>query len=135
MSKRPSQLQFPAATAALYWVGSWVSCPGCVWNSGAVGNEIQKEYYLPNLISGKWSGTMNLTEPHAGSDLSSIKTKAIEKDKKFLIKGTKIYITHGDQDMSDNIIHLVLAKLPNAPEGVRGISLFLVPKYYLNENF
>ena len=97
------------------------------------GNEKQKEYYLPNLISGKWSGTMNLTEPHAGSDLSSIKTKAIEKDKQFLIKGTKIYITHGDQDMSDNIIHLVLAKLPNAPEGVRGISLFLVPKYYLNE--
>ena len=97
------------------------------------GNEKQKEYYLPNLISGKWSGTMNLTEPHAGSDLSSIKTKAIEKDKKFLIKGTKIYITHGDQDMSDNIIHLVLAKLPNAPEGVRGISLFLVPKYYLND--
>ena len=97
------------------------------------GNEKQKEYYLPNLISGKWSGTMNLTEPHAGSDLSSIKTKAIERDKKFLIKGTKIYITHGDQDMSDNIIHLVLAKLPDAPEGVRGISLFLVPKYYLND--
>ena len=97
------------------------------------GNEKQKEYYLPNLISGKWSGTMNLTEPHAGSDLSSIKTKAIEKDKKFLIKGTKIYITHGDQDMSDNIIHLVLAKLPDAPDGVRGISLFLVPKYYLND--
>ena len=97
------------------------------------GNEKQKEFYLPNLISGKWSGTMNLTEPHAGSDLSSIKTKAIEKDKKFLIKGTKIYITHGDQDMSDNIIHLVLAKLPDAPDGVRGISLFLVPKYYLND--
>mgnify|MGYP001202837587 FL=1 len=97
------------------------------------GSEKQKEYYLPNLISGKWSGTMNLTEPHAGSDLSSIKTKAIEKDKKFIIKGTKIYITHGDQDMSDNIIHLVLAKLPNAPEGVKGISLFLVPKYYLND--
>ena len=97
------------------------------------GNEKQKEYYLPNLISGKWSGTMNLTEPHAGSDLSSIKTKAIEKDNQFLIKGTKIYITHGDQDMSDNIIHLVLAKLPNAPDGVKGISLFLVPKYYLND--
>jgi len=96
------------------------------------GNEKQKEYYLPNLISGKWSGTMNLTEPHAGSDLSSIKTKAIEKNKQFFIKGTKIYITHGDQDMSENIIHLVLAKLPNAPEGVKGISLFLVPKYYLN---
>ncbi len=97
------------------------------------GNEKQKKYYLPNLISGKWSGTMNLTEPHAGSDLSLIRTKAIEQDKQFFIKGTKIYITHGDQDMSDNIIHLVLAKLPNAPDGVKGISLFLVPKYYLND--
>ncbi len=97
------------------------------------GNEKQKDFYLPDLISGKWSGTMNLTEPHAGSDLSSIKTKAIEKNKQFFIKGTKIYITHGDQDMSENIIHLVLAKLPDAPEGVRGISLFLVPKYYLND--
>ncbi len=96
------------------------------------GDEKQKDYYLPNLISGKWSGTMNLTEPHAGSDLSLIKTKAIENNNQFFIKGTKIYITHGDQDMSDNIIHFVLAKLPNSPKGVKGISLFLVPKYYLN---
>jgi alkylation response protein AidB-like acyl-CoA dehydrogenase len=98
------------------------------------GNEKQKQKYLPNLISGLWSGTMNLTEPHAGSDLSSIKTKAIKQKDKYLIKGTKIYITHGDQDMSENIIHLVLAKLPNAPEGVKGISLFLVPKYFFDEN-
>ncbi len=94
------------------------------------GSENQKNLYLPNLISGKYSGTMNLTEPHAGSDLSDLKTKADIKNGKYIIKGTKIYITHGDQDMSDNIIHMVLAKLPDAPQGNRGISLFLVPKYY-----
>ena len=94
------------------------------------GNESQKNLYLPNLISGKYSGTMNLTEPHAGSDLSDLKTKATIKNDKYTIKGTKIYITHGDQDMSENIIHMVLARLPDAPEGNRGISLFLVPKYY-----
>ena len=94
------------------------------------GTKQQKKKNLPKLISGEWSGTMNLTEPHAGSDLSDIKTKATEKNGTFLLKGTKIYITHGDQDMSDNIIHMVLAKLPNSPPGNRGISLFLVPKYY-----
>lgn len=98
------------------------------------GNEIQKNKNLPKLISGEWSGTMNLTEPHAGSDLSDIKTKALKKNGKYSIKGTKIYITHGDQDMSDNIIHMVLAKLPDAPQGNRGISLFLVPKYYEDKN-
>tara|TARA_B100001248_G_C27393258_1_gene463751 strand:- start:1127 stop:2896 length:1770 start_codon:yes stop_codon:yes gene_type:complete len=98
------------------------------------GNQIQKNKNLPKLISGEWSGTMNLTEPHAGSDLSDIKTKAVKKNGKYLIKGTKIYITHGDQDMSDNIIHMVLAKLPDAPQGSRGISLFLVPKYYDDKN-
>ena len=98
------------------------------------GNEIQKNKNLPKLISGEWSGTMNLTEPHAGSDLSDIKTKAVKKNGKYSIKGTKIYITHGDQDMSDNIIHMVLAKLPDAPQGNRGISLFLVPKYYEDKN-
>ena len=98
------------------------------------GSTKQKEKYLPNLIQGKWSGTMNLTEPHAGSDLSLIKTKARINNNHYLIKGTKIYITHGDQDMSENIIHLVLAKLPDSPEGVKGISLFIVPKFYLNEN-
>ncbi len=97
------------------------------------GNELQKNLYLPKLISGKYSGTMNLTEPHAGSDLSDLKTKAVIKNEKYSIKGTKIYITHGDQDMSENIIHMVLARLPNAPAGNRGISLFLVPKYYDDE--
>ena len=97
------------------------------------GSEVQKNKNLPKLISGKWSGTMNLTEPHAGSDLSDIKTKAVKKNGSYSIKGTKIYITHGDQDMSENIIHMVLAKLPEAPPGNRGISLFLVPKYYEDE--
>ncbi|MBJ57566.1 MAG: hypothetical protein CMP24_04940 [Rickettsiales bacterium] len=96
------------------------------------GSPNQKKKYLPKLISGEWSGTMNLTEPHAGSDLSLLKTKAEKKDNKYFIKGTKIYITHGDQDMSDNIIHLVLARLPDAPEGVKGISLFLVPKVLID---
>ncbi len=96
------------------------------------GTKNQKEKYLANLISGKWSGTMNLTEPHAGSDLSLIKTKANKNNEDYLIKGTKIYITHGDQDMSENIIHLVLAKIPGSPEGIKGITLFLVPKYYVN---
>ncbi len=97
------------------------------------GSESQKIKNLPKLISGEWSGTMNLTEPHAGSDLSDIKTKAVKANGNYLLKGTKIYITHGDQDMSDNIIHLVLAKLPDAPSGNRGISLFLVPKFYEDE--
>ena len=92
------------------------------------GNKLQKELYLPKLISGEWSGTMNLTEPQAGSDLSSIKTSAIKDKDSFFIKGNKIYITHGDQDMSKNIIHLVLARMPDAPKGISGISLFLCPK-------
>ncbi len=98
------------------------------------GSITQKENFLPKLISGQCSGTMNLTEPHAGSDLSDIKTKAVcRNDGKYEINGTKIYITHGDQDMSDNILHMVLAKLPDSPLGNRGISLFLVPKYYDDE--
>ena len=101
----------------------------CIQEHGSIS---QKKHFLPNLISGKWSGTMNLTEPHAGSDLSQLKTKAIKSGKQFKIVGTKIYITHGDQDMTENIVHLVLARLPDAPKGVKGISLFLVPKYYEN---
>ncbi len=97
------------------------------------GTQKQKEKYLPKLISGEWSGTMNLTEPHAGSDLSLLKTKAEKKNDKYFLKGTKIYITHGDQDMSENIIHLVLAKLPDAPNGVKGISLFIVPKILFDD--
>ena len=89
--------------------------------------------YLPKLISGEWTGTMNLTEPQAGSDVGALKTKAVPKgDGSYAITGQKIYITWGDHDLSPNIIHLVLARLPDAPEGSRGVSLFLVPKYLLD---
>lgn len=93
-----------------------------------------KEAYLPNMVSGKWTGTMNLTEPSAGTDLAAIKTKAVPDGDHYRLYGQKIFITWGDHLMSENIIHLVLARLPDAPEGVRGISLFLVPKYLLDEN-
>ncbi|MCO4786781.1 MAG: acyl-CoA dehydrogenase family protein [Marinomonas atlantica] len=93
-----------------------------------------KNTYLPNMVSGRWTGTMNLTEPGAGSDLAAIKTKAVPDGEQYRIYGQKIYITWGDHLMSENIIHLVLARLPDAPEGVRGISLFLVPKYLLDGN-
>ncbi|SBS35978.1 Acryloyl-CoA reductase (NADH) [Marinomonas aquimarina] len=93
-----------------------------------------KEAYLPNMVSGKWTGTMNLTEPAAGTDLAAIKTKAVPDGDQYRLYGQKIFITWGDHLMSENIIHLVLARLPDAPEGVKGISLFLVPKYLLDEN-
>ena len=88
--------------------------------------------YLPHMISGEWSGTMNLTEPQAGTDLAAIKTRAERDGDRYRIRGQKIYITWGEHEMSDNIVHLVLARLPDAPEGVKGISLFLVPKYLAN---
>ncbi|PCJ50691.1 MAG: acyl-CoA dehydrogenase [Gammaproteobacteria bacterium] len=94
-----------------------------------------KESYLAKMVSGQWSGTMCLTESHAGSDLGLIKTKAVEQpDNSYLISGTKIFISAGEHDLTENIIHLVLAKLPDAPEGSRGISLFLVPKFLPNED-
>jgi alkylation response protein AidB-like acyl-CoA dehydrogenase len=98
------------------------------------GSERQKQCYLHQLISGNWSGTMNLTEPQAGSDLSAVKTKAVPAGDHYLISGQKIYITWGDHQQAENIIHLVLARLPDAPEGNQGISLFLVPKYLINED-
>lgn len=95
----------------------------------------QKETYLPKIYSGEWSGTMCLTEPHAGTDLGIIKTKAERnEDGTYNITGTKIFITGGDHDLAENIIHLVLAKTPDAPAGSRGISLFIVPKFLVNED-
>ncbi len=94
----------------------------------------QQALYLPPLISGQWAGTMNLTEPSAGSDLSAVATKAIPDGDHFLITGTKIYITYGEHDFTENIIHLVLARLPDAPAGVKGISLFIVPKWLVNQD-
>ncbi|MDR9467479.1 acyl-CoA dehydrogenase family protein, partial [Marinospirillum sp.] len=94
-----------------------------------------KEKYLPTMYEGSWIGTMCLTEPHAGTDLGLIRTKAEPKeDGTYTISGNKIWITGGEHDLADNIIHLVLAKLPDAPKGTRGISLFLVPKIKINED-
>ncbi|HEX7777029.1 MAG TPA: acyl-CoA dehydrogenase family protein [Parvibaculum sp.] len=99
----------------------------------AHGTDEQKRLYLPKLISGDWTGTMNLTEPQAGSDLNALKAKAVKQpDGTYKITGTKIFITYGDHDMAANIAHLVLARLPDAPAGTRGISLFLVPKFLVN---
>src|SRR5208282_859583 len=88
-----------------------------------------KTRYLPKLVSGEWSGTMNLTEPQAGSDLAAVRTRALPDGDHYRISGQKIFITWGDHDMTENVVHLVLARLPDAPEGTRGISLFLVPKF------
>ena len=96
------------------------------------GSDEQKATYLPNLVSGEWTGTMNLTEPNAGSDLAAVRSRAEPVgDGTFRIFGQKIFITYGEHDMTDNIVHLVLARTPNAPEGVKGISLFVVPKFML----
>jgi alkylation response protein AidB-like acyl-CoA dehydrogenase len=99
----------------------------------AQASDALKRIYLPKMVSGEWSGTMNLTEPHAGSDLSQLKTRAEKQaDGSYRLFGTKIFITYGDHELTDNIIHLVLARLPDAPPGTRGISLFLVPKILVN---
>jgi acyl-CoA dehydrogenase len=99
------------------------------------GSEELKAKYLPKMISGEWTGTMNLTEPHAGSDLSVLRSRAERADDgTYRIFGTKIYITYGDHDLTENIIHFVLARLPDAPAGTRGISLFLVPKVLVNDD-
>ena len=130
------------------------SAAGEIWNSanlafglcplltqGAVdalhshGSEELKATYLAKMISGEWSGTMNLTEPHAGSDLGALRSRAEPVgDGSYRIFGTKIFITYGDHELTDNIVHLVLARLPDAPPGTRGISLFLVPKFLVNKD-
>ena len=101
----------------------------------AHGTEAQKQTYLPNMVSCDWTGTMNLTEPHCGTDLGLMRTKAEpQEDGTFKITGQKIFISAGDHDLSDNVIHLVLAKIPGGPDGVKGISLFIVPKFMVNED-
>ena len=96
------------------------------------GTPEQKTTYLPSMVSGKWTGTMNLTEPQAGSDLAAVRTRAVPQDDgSYKLYGQKIFITFGEHDFTDNIIHLVLARTPDAPEGVKGISLFLVPKFLI----
>ncbi len=121
MATNPSFTLYP-----LLSVGAGMALSSCA-------SQEQKETYLPKIYSGEWAGTMCLTEPHAGTDLGIIKTKAEpDADGSYRITGTKIFITGGDQDLTDNIIHLVLAKTPDAPAGSRGISLFIVPKFLVN---
>ncbi|MCX9156721.1 acyl-CoA dehydrogenase [Niveibacterium sp. 24ML] len=99
------------------------------------GSDELKARYLNNMVAGIWTGTMNLTEPQAGSDLAAVRSKAIpQADGSYLISGQKIFITYGEHDMTENIVHLVLARLPDAPEGVKGISLFVVPKFMVNDD-
>ncbi|AZT82566.1 acyl-CoA dehydrogenase [Marinobacter sp. NP-4(2019)] len=117
---------------------AWGLCP--LLSQGAVealsenASDTLKELLLPKMISGQWTGTMNLTEPQSGSDLSGIRTQARPEGDAYRIKGQKIYITWGEHDMAENIIHLVLARLPDAPPGVKGISLFAVPKYLITSS-
>ncbi|HVJ10456.1 MAG TPA: acyl-CoA dehydrogenase N-terminal domain-containing protein, partial [Burkholderiales bacterium] len=111
---------------------SFSLCPlltqGAIHALELCGSDALKEAYLGKMIEGSWTGTMNLTEPQAGSDLALVKTRAKKAGDHYLISGQKIFITYGEHDLSENILHLVLARTPEAPEGVKGISLFLVPK-------
>jgi len=113
----------------------------CLLTQGAIdalmhhGSEEQREMYLPKMVTGEWSGTMNLTEPDAGSDVGALRTKAEPVgDGSYKLFGTKIYISWGDHDMVDQIVHLVLARTPDSPPGTKGISLFLVPKFHVNDD-
>ncbi len=115
---------------------SFALCPlltqGAIEAVGSHGTQVLKDLYLGKLVSGEWTGTMNLTEPQAGSDVGALRTKAVKDGDHYKITGTKIFITWGEHDCAENIIHLVLARLPDAPPGTKGISLFLVPKVLVN---
>ena len=116
---------------------SFALCPlltdGAIEALMTAGSDAQKQLYISKMVSGEWTGTMNLTEPQAGSDLALVRTRAEpQADGTYKVFGTKIYITYGEHDMAENIVHLVLARTPNAPEGVKGISLFIVPKFNVN---
>ena len=101
----------------------------------AVGSNEQKQTYIPNMVAGRWGGTMNLTESHCGTDLGLLRTRAeVQADGSYKITGTKIFISSGEHDLTDNIIHLVLAKMPDSPDSIRGISLFIVPKFLINDD-
>ncbi len=115
---------------------AWSLCPMLSW--GAIhaieshGSDELKAIFLEQMISGAWTGTMNLTEPQAGSDLSVVRSQAVPDGDIYRVSGQKIFITWGDQDITENIVHLVLARTPDAPAGIKGMSLFLVPKYLIN---
>ncbi|MHC8494134.1 acyl-CoA dehydrogenase [Thalassospira sp. SM2505] len=130
------------AAVAEMWQASnmaFALCPmltaGAIEALGAHGSEDQRVLYLSRMISGEWTGTMNLTEPQAGSDLSKVRSMAVPTgDGTYKITGQKIFITYGDHDMTENIVHLVLARTPDAPAGVKGISLFIVPKFIVSDS-
>ncbi|GGE76530.1 acyl-CoA dehydrogenase [Sphingomonas prati] len=131
-------LPFSVATAVLESLGtanlSFALCPtltvGAIEATSAHGSASQQAMYLPKLVTGEWTGTMNLTEPQAGSDVGALRTTATpQADGTYRIKGTKIYISYGEHDLAENIVHLVLARTPGAPAGTRGISLFVVPRF------
>ncbi|WP_029060124.1 acyl-CoA dehydrogenase [Stappia stellulata] len=135
----PMMLQ--AAALEMWNSGSMAFAIGPTLTMGAVealekhATQELRDTYLPKLVSGEWMGTMNLTEPQAGSDLNALRAKAERaEDGTYRIFGQKIYITYGEHDFTDNIVHLVLARLPDAPAGTRGISLFLVPKFFVNDD-
>ena len=134
----PFSFSMPVAEMAQAANMSLGLCPllttGAIEAITAHASEALKATYLEKMIAGEWTGTMNLTEPHAGTDLALLKSTATPADDHYLIKGQKIFITWGDHDMTENIVHLVLARLPDAPAGVKGISLFLVPKFLVNED-
>ena len=118
----------------------WLSpcIPGLTQGAAAAllvhGSPEQKALYLPKLIGGEWTGTMNLTEPHCGTDLGLCAPSAVpQPDGSYKITGTKIFISAGEHDLAENIIHLVLARIEGAPEGIKGISLFIVPKFLVDE--
>ena len=113
-------------------------CPmltqSAIWALSIHGSPEQRDTWLPRLVSGEWTGTMNLTEPHAGSDVGALRTRAVRDGDRYRITGQKIFITWGEHDMAENIVHTVLARIEGAPEGTRGISLFIVPKFLVNED-
>lgn len=129
-----------SAVAEMWYAANmaFALCPlltsGAIEAMGLHATEEMKQRYLEKMVSGEWSGTMNLTEPQAGTDLAAIKTRAEPEGDHYRIKGQKIFITWGEHELSENIVHMVLARLPDAPAGVKGISLFLVPKYLANED-
>ena len=120
------------AAANTAWSLGPILTMGAVELLSAHGSDRQKATYLPKLVSGEWTGTMNLTEPQAGSDLGALKSRAVPDGDRYRITGQKIFITYGEHDYTDNIIHMVLARTPNAPAGSKGISLFIVPKFLVN---
>jgi alkylation response protein AidB-like acyl-CoA dehydrogenase len=115
---------------------SWALCPlltqGAIELLAAHGTDGQKATWLPKLVSGEWTGTMNLTEPGAGSDVGALKCRAEPAGDHYLVRGQKIFITYGEHDLTENIVHMVLARTPGAPAGTKGISLFIVPKFLVN---